>query len=80
MGAMRPNQRAAVSAAQNEATPASSLPQLCTEAADHVASARVALHDESYDAEQALADLDEALICLRRLLARGTASNLRVER
>ena len=77
---MRPNQRAAVSAAQNEAMPASSLPQLCTEAADHVTSARVALHDESYDAEQALADLDEALICLRRLLARGTASNLCVER
>ena len=77
---MRPNQRAAVSAAQNEAMPASSLPQLCTVAAGHVASARVALHDESYDAEQAVADLNEALICLRQLLARGTASNLCVER
>ena len=73
---MRPNQKAAVSAVQDDAMPATSLPQLCTVATDRVASARVALHEESYDADQALADLDEALICLRRLLARGTASKL----
>jgi len=51
--------------------PASSLPRLCAEAADHVARARHSLHDESYDADQALAHLDEAIACLKRLLAHG---------
>jgi hypothetical protein len=73
---MKPNQKAAVGAVQDNTTPASSLPELCTEAADHIASARGALHDESYDADQALADLDEAILCLKRLFARGTASKL----
>lgn len=71
---MKPNQKAAVSAVQDKTTPASSLPELCTDAADHIASATVALHDESYDADQALADLDEAILCLKRLVARGTVS------
>jgi hypothetical protein len=71
---MTPIGKAAVSAVRDEA--ATGLKQLCTEAADHVARARVALHDESYDTDQALADLDEAILCLKRLYAHGTASKL----
>jgi hypothetical protein len=50
-----------------------SLPELCSEAADHVARARLALFDESSDADQALLHLDEAIDCLKRLLAHGRA-------
>jgi len=53
---------------------APSLPQLCSEAADHVAHARLALFDESYDTDRALRHLDEAIDCLRRLLAHGRAT------
>jgi hypothetical protein len=55
--------------------PAMSLSDLCSEAADHVAKARVALFDETYDADQALLHLDEAIFCLKRLLAHGRASS-----
>ena len=48
--------------------------QLCSEAADHVARARVTLSDESYDAERALLHLDEAIFCLKRMLAHGRAT------
>jgi len=54
--------------------PLPSLPQLCTEAADHVARARIALHDETLDADQALIHLDEAIACLKRLWAHGRAA------
>jgi len=50
------------------------LPQLCSEAADHVARARVALYDETFDAEEALQHMEEAISCLRRLLAHGLAA------
>lgn len=53
--------------------PLPSLPQLCTEAADHVARARIALYDETLDADQALIHLDEAIACLKRLWANGRA-------
>ncbi len=53
--------------------PLPSLPQLCTEAADHVARARIALYDETLDADQALIHLDEAISCLKRLWAHGRA-------
>jgi len=58
-------------------TPSMSLPQLCSDAADHVARARVALYDETLDADQALLHLDDAIACLKRLLAHGrtTSSN-----
>ena len=49
------------------------LPQLCTEAADHVARARIALDDETLDADQALIHLDEAISCLKQLWAYGSA-------
>ena len=51
--------------------PTVSLSELCSEAADHVAKARLSLFDESGDAERALLHLDEAIFCLKRLLARG---------
>jgi hypothetical protein len=50
-----------------------SLPQLCSDAADHVAAARGVLYDETLDADQALLHLDDAIACLRRLLAHGRA-------
>jgi hypothetical protein len=55
-------------------TPIPSLPQLCSDAADHVARARVVLYDETLDADQALLHLDDAIACLRRLLAHGQAT------
>jgi len=68
---MTPRRKAATGMAPDGAMPASSLPQLCSEAADHVARARHSLYDESYDADQALLHLDEAIACLKRLLALG---------
>ena len=53
--------------------PALSLSELCSEAADHVARARLSLFDESADADRALLHLDEAIFCLKRLLAQGHA-------
>jgi hypothetical protein len=54
-------------------TPILSLPQLCSDAADHVARARVVLYNETLDADQALLHLDDAIACLRRLLAHRPA-------
>jgi hypothetical protein len=62
-------------AAARETKAAPSLPQLCSEAADHVARARLALFEESYDTDRALAHLDEAIFCLKRLLAHGRATH-----
>jgi hypothetical protein len=39
-----------------------------------VAHARLALFDERYDTDQALRHLDEAIDCLKRLLAHGRAT------
>jgi len=47
------------------------LSDLCSEAAGHVAKARMALHLETFDADQALAHLDDAIGCLRRLVAQS---------
>ncbi|HUW73259.1 MAG TPA: hypothetical protein VMW05_04385 [Methyloceanibacter sp.] len=68
---MTPKRKPVASEAHEE-TP--SLPQLCSEAADHVARARVALYDESLDADQALAHLDDAIACLQRLWTHGRTS------
>jgi hypothetical protein len=57
--------------AQNKLMPAMSLSELCSEAADHVARARLSLFDENADANHALLHLDEAIFCLKRLLAHG---------
>ena len=74
---MTPKRKAAVTTAHDEAAPPSSLPQLCSEAADHVARARYALFDESYDADRALAHLDDAILCLKRLFAHGRTASER---
>ena len=50
------------------------------EAADHVARARLSLSDETSDADRALRHLDDAILCLRRLLAHGRAAAARDER
>ena len=60
--------------AQDQVMPALSLSELCSEAADHVAKARRSLFDESCNADRALLHLDEAIFCLKRLLAHGRAS------
>ena len=57
--------------AQDKVMPAMSLSELCSEAADHVARARLSLFDENADANHALLHLDEAIFCLKRLLAHG---------
>ncbi len=59
--------------AHDTALPAATLPELCSEAADHIAKARLSLFDENGDAERALLHLDEAIFCLKRLLAYGRA-------
>ena len=61
--------------AHDTVMPAVTLSELCSEAADHVAKARRALFDESA-ADRALLHLDEAIFCLKRLLARGRASGI----
>jgi hypothetical protein len=65
-----------VAKARDRATPAVSLSELCSEAADHVAKARLSLFDESGNADRALRHLDEAIFCLKRLLAHGRASGV----
>ena len=56
---------------EDEAMPPMTLSALCSEAADHVAKARLSLSDDDSDADRALLHLDEAILCLRRLLAHG---------
>ena len=68
--------KAIAAKAQDKVMPAISLSELCSEAADHVAKARLALFDESADADRALLHLDEAIFCLKRLLAHGRASGV----
>ena len=68
-------ERANENGATDETAPG--LPQLCTEAADHMARARVVLHDETLDADQALSHLDEAIACLQRLWGAGHTSSSR---
>jgi hypothetical protein len=60
--------------AHDKALPPATLSELCTEAAEHVARARLALFDETGDADRALLHLDEAIFCLRRLLAHGRSA------
>jgi hypothetical protein len=57
--------------ATDKVMPPASLSELCAEAADHVARARLSLFDDGADGEAALLHLDEAIFCLKRLLALG---------
>ncbi|MBM3543382.1 MAG: hypothetical protein FJX44_02585 [Alphaproteobacteria bacterium] len=60
----------------DEVMPSFSLSELCSEAAEHVAKARRSLFNECYDAEVALLHLDEAIFCLKRLLAHGRSAGI----
>jgi hypothetical protein len=59
---------------EDRVMPTLSLSELCSEAADHVAKARLSLVDDDGNADRALLHLDEAIFCLKRLLAHGRAS------
>jgi hypothetical protein len=67
--------KASMTAATSKSEPErlTKLSDLCSEAAGHVAKARMALHVETFDTDQALAHLDDAIGCLRRLLAHSRA-------
>jgi hypothetical protein len=52
------------------------LSELCTEAAKHVAQARIALFSQDIDTDGALDHLDQAIFCLQRLSAQGRAAGL----
>jgi hypothetical protein len=52
------------------------LSELCGDAANHVAQARIALFSEEVDADGALAHLDQAIFLLQRLSAHGRAMGL----
>jgi hypothetical protein len=63
-----------VANADHKLIAAMTLSQLCSEAADHMARARRTLADASGDADRALLHLDEAIFCLKRMLAHGRAA------
>jgi hypothetical protein len=65
-----------ISAAPSEPERLMSLSELCNEAAGHVAQARIALFIETADADIALAHLDQAIDCLKRLFANSKSSKL----
>ena len=68
---MKQTEKPSAAKAQDKVMPTMTLSELCSEAADHVAKARLSLFDESADADRALLHLDEAIFCLKRLLAHG---------
>ena len=68
---MKQTEKPIAAKAQDKVMPALTLAELCSEAADHVAKARLSLFDESADADRSLLHLDEAIFCLKRLLAHG---------
>jgi hypothetical protein len=68
--------KATAAKGQDSVMPAATLSELCGEAADHIARARISLFDETTDAEPALAHLDEAIFCLKRMLAHGRAMSV----
>jgi hypothetical protein len=66
--------KASSASAPDTAEHIATLSELCTEAAEHVAHARIALFAESADTDGALTHLDEAIACLKRLLANSRSS------
>jgi len=66
--------RTAAANVEHKLAAAMTLSQLCSEAAEHMARARRTLADANCDADHALAHLDEAIFCLRRMLAHGRAA------
>jgi hypothetical protein len=55
------------------ASSATTLTELCNDAANHVAQARIALFTEAADTDGALDHLDQAISCLKRFAAQGRA-------
>ncbi len=72
---MKPFLKPIAGQSEDKFMPTTTLSALCSEAADHVAKARLSLSDEASDADRALLHLDEAILCLRRLLAHGRAAS-----
>ena len=70
---MKPTAKPAANA-EHKLVAAMTLSQLCSEAADHMARARRTLADASGDADRALLHLDEAIFCIKRMLAHGRAA------
>jgi hypothetical protein len=66
--------RKATSNPEHKLIAAMTLSQLCSEAAEHMARARRTLSDTTCDADRALLHLDEAIFCLKRMLAHGRAA------
>ncbi len=64
---------ASLSAETEKAGRIAALSALCTDAAKHVAQARIALFGERVDTDGALDHLDQAIFLLQRLHAHGTA-------
>jgi hypothetical protein len=71
---MKPISKPIAGKSEETFMPTTPLSALCSEAADHVAKARLTLSDADGDADRALLHLDEAIFCLRRLLAHGRAA------
>lgn len=61
----------AISPATGAKSAPDGLAQVCGQAAEHMAKARVALDTGSFDTNQALDHLDEAISCLQGLSRRG---------
>ena len=67
-------QKSKPTTAHDRVTPTVSLSELCSEAADHIAKARLSLFDDDGDTDRALLHLDEAIFCLKRLHAHATCA------
>ena len=67
----KPN--ASLTASAEKAGRIAALSAICTDAAKHVAQARIALFSERVDTDGALDHLDQAIFLLQRLHAHGTA-------
>ncbi|MEG6507470.1 hypothetical protein V6C03_00620 [Methyloligella sp. 2.7D] len=69
----RQNQATAIYAEATSEKPVLSLSGLCNDAADHVARARTALDLEAADPDMAMAHLDNAIGCLKAMVAESKA-------
>jgi hypothetical protein len=65
------NPKLSLTASTEQAGRIAALSALCTDAAKHVAQARIALFSERVDTDGALDHLDQAIFLLQRLHAHG---------
>lgn len=70
--------KASLAASADRAGRIAALSSLCTDAANHVAQARIALFSERADTDGALDHLDQAIFLLQRLYAHGSAPGANV--